>query len=85
MLTTVLKHIKAKEIPESWRKNLKAGDPEETFNITIEPDGESKQKDSGKPERGKWAKVAEKMSKEAFLEGRSEEVIKLGREFRDNF
>lgn len=85
MSSTVLKHIKAKDIPESWKKNLEAEDPEETFNITIEPERESEEKDSGKPEKGKWAKVAEKMAKEAFLKGRSEEVINLGREFRDNF
>lgn len=33
----------------------------------------------------KWAQVAEGMSKENYLKGQSKEVVKLGKEFRDNF
>lgn len=80
MPITVLENIRGKELPKSWRETLKVK-PEETLKITIE----SKSKKEGKaPKKGKWAKFADKVAKEACLKGCSQEVVKLGKEFREN-
>ncbi|GEM_PF-6409420 len=35
----ILEHVKAQELPKSWKKELNPS-PEETFRITIEPESE---------------------------------------------
>ncbi|MBF0474280.1 MAG: hypothetical protein HQK59_00395 [Deltaproteobacteria bacterium] len=51
----------------------------ETPGEKIETGGEVAEK------KGRWAQVAEELAAANVLEGRSEEVNKLFREFRDNF
>lgn len=79
MSTTILEHIKGSEFPDSWKKKLEAK-PDQTFTVTIKPDQEDTT-----PIKSRWAQVAERISKENYLKGRSEEVVKHVREFRNNF
>ncbi len=77
MPTTVLENIRGDQLLDALKKLNP--DPNQTFRVTLE----SEEKPA--PVKGKWAKVAERMSKENYLNGCSEEVIQSVREFRNNF
>jgi predicted DNA-binding antitoxin AbrB/MazE fold protein len=46
---------------------------------------EEKPKEEIEPRKGKWARVAEEISSQGNLTGKSEEINRIVREFRDNF
>lgn len=79
----VLNQIKGKDIPYPLKKYIKH-DPDKTYKITLEVESVKKEK-GGKVEKGKWAKMAEKMAKENCLDGMSEQFLKASRQFRSNF
>ena len=46
---TIFEHIKGNELPEKWRKRIKAT-PDQVFRITIEVEGERDQKEQARYE-----------------------------------
>ena len=86
MSSTVLDNIKGSEIPPVWLKKTKEK-PDKMFKITIEVKQEAKPKGTAPQgdKKGKWAKVANRLRGEGFLTGRSEEVNKSIKDFRNNF
>ncbi|MBF0552499.1 MAG: hypothetical protein HQK60_18460 [Deltaproteobacteria bacterium] len=54
-------------------------------DIQAEPEQKPEEPNEPTEKKGRWAQVAEELAAANVLEGRSEEVNKLFREFRDNF
>lgn len=82
MSVTILTNVKGKELPEAWLEKID-GKPDQVFKIIIDSGDVSSK---GKiPQKGKWAKAAERLRGEGLLEGKSDEANKLMREFRDHF
>ena len=44
-----------------------------------------KSKEAASPPAGRWARLADRLSKESPLEGKSEEFLRHAREFREGF
>ncbi|MBF0495336.1 MAG: hypothetical protein HQK57_07520 [Deltaproteobacteria bacterium] len=63
--------------------------PDTSIRVVIElgetPGEKIEAGDEVAEKKGRWAQVAEELAAANVLEGRSEEVNKLFREFRDNF
>lgn len=78
----VLKNIKGNEIPKKWSSNLHL-DSNQDYELTIivKPMREEKKK----IQQGRWAKVAERASNDNRLGGISEEVLGIGKGFRESF
>ena len=73
----VFSHVKGGELPVSWGVS-----PDSECKVTVEV----RQPKQSQPEKGKWARVAERMAKENYLDGElGERVEKNVRQFRDNF
>ncbi|MGA1824529.1 MAG: hypothetical protein ACMUIP_07665 [bacterium] len=77
MSITVLDDIKGSELSTSLLKKIK-GKPNQRFRITIETKIESDSKTS------KWKDFVKEIDEESPLDGASERVTKLFRDFRNN-
>ena len=75
---------KIKDFPDKIRQlNIS---PETIVRVIIDVQAdENSEKESNESKKSKWAMAAERISKEAPLRGASEDLIKLSRDFRDNF
>ncbi len=75
---------KVKDLPDKIRQlNIS---PETIIRVIIDVQAAEDSERKGKePEKSKWAMAVERISKEAPLRGASEDLIKLSRDFRDNF
>ena len=72
------------EFPEKIRQ-LKIS-PKASIRVIIDlQEAEDSEKDGKGPEKSKWAAAAKRISKEAPLRGASDDLLKLSRDFRENF
>lgn len=84
MPTTVLEHVKGEDLKETLEKRISV-EADSVYTITVNLIKEEKKDNVPTAQKGKWAKIAERIEKESYLKGYSEEVVKDIRKFRDNF
>ncbi|MBF0551306.1 MAG: hypothetical protein HQK60_12305 [Deltaproteobacteria bacterium] len=53
--------------------------------IQVEPEQKAEEQTGSTEKKGRWAKVVEKIRQEAPLAGRSEDLNRIIREFKDDF
>ena len=76
--TTINETIRGRNLPDFIRAKIDSPDRFFKINLVIEPIEE-------KEVENKWAKVAEKISKQAPLTDLSENLLRASQEFRENF
>ena len=82
MPKTVIDYIPGSELPAGWLE--KAHEPEtQVFEVTLRPTKKLPPKE--KQAKNRWEKLIERIERERPLEGQSDELIKVSRQFRDCF
>lgn len=89
MPTAVLKRIKGDKLADFFKRKV---EPDSIYTIKFdlikikeEATKEKPQQNISQAKKGKWAEIVERVERESPLKGKSEEVVKLVRQFRDNF
>ncbi|MBF0461618.1 MAG: hypothetical protein HQL87_09495 [Magnetococcales bacterium] len=80
MGTTIIENVKGIDIPSQWTRQIK-DDLDSTFTLIIKRSADTE----NKSDQNKWDAVADRFLKEYSLMGKSEEVSRIVREFRENY